>query len=38
LTASGSEVKRYENWDSYEFLLAASSWAAKKTATGVDHD
>jgi hypothetical protein len=38
LTASGSEVERYENWDSYEFLLAASSWAAKKSATGVNYD
>ncbi len=38
LRAAGSMTERYENWDSDDFLLAASSWAAKTEVTGVEDD
>jgi hypothetical protein len=38
LISSGSTIERFENWDTDEFLLAASSWAVKTTVTGVEDD
>jgi hypothetical protein len=38
LLASGTAYERFEHWDSDEFLLAASDWAAKIAVSGVNHD
>ena len=31
LRESGSEIERFDNWDSDEFLIAATDWAAKNS-------
>ncbi len=38
LRANGTETERFEKWDTDEFLLAASTWATKSTATGVEDE
>jgi hypothetical protein len=38
LMDSGSTIERYEEWDTDEFLLAASSWVAQTTVTGAKDD
>jgi hypothetical protein len=38
LIACGAEIERFENWDTDDFLLAASSWVTKSTVTGVEDD
>ncbi len=38
LLAGGATVERFESWNTDEFLLAASSWAAKSPVTGVGDD
>lgn len=38
LRASGAAIERFEKWNTDEFILAASSWAAKTTVAGVEND
>ena len=38
LQECGSVYERFDKWDSDEFLIAASDWAANKSVLGVNHD